>query len=234
MKGVIFSAGKGTRFLPLTNTTPKALIPVLHKPVIYYALDALAPFVDEFIIITGHLENTLISTLGNSYHNISLTYISQGDMAGTAGALWSAKEVLQSQRFLTANCDDIFYADDIANMVKHRYAMGIYPLPRSFVQPQAFSIQYDTNGVLTQFARPQDTDIYINTATGVYLLDGLIFQEAPVQFATGEYGLPHTLKQFSKKNTVHTVLFSRWFSINSPEEKMRAEDALAHPAIIPE
>ena len=38
-KAVIPVAGLGTRFLPVTRSVPKALLPVLDKPLIQYAVD---------------------------------------------------------------------------------------------------------------------------------------------------------------------------------------------------
>ena len=226
MKGVIFAAGKGTRFLPLTNTIPKALILVDEKPVIFYALDALEPFVDEFIIVVGHLSELVISSLGNTYKNKPITYVTQRDMKGTAGALWSIKDLLHGQRFIIAHCDDVIFQSDIQKMISHDYTIGIYPLHRSFTLPKTFSINHSQEGVFTGLSRPDPEDTVINTATGVYVLDDTFFQEDPIKLSNGEYGLPQTLVEFAKKNTVHTILFSQWLPVNSPEEQIRAESIL--------
>ena len=38
-KAVIPVAGLGTRFLPVTRSVPKALLPILDKPLVQYAVD---------------------------------------------------------------------------------------------------------------------------------------------------------------------------------------------------
>lgn len=53
-KAVIPAAGKGTRLLPLTKSTPKEMLPVGDKPVIRYVVEeALGAGIEEILIITG-------------------------------------------------------------------------------------------------------------------------------------------------------------------------------------
>jgi CTP:molybdopterin cytidylyltransferase MocA len=42
MKGVIIAAGYGTRFLPVTKTIPKEMLPLVTKPAIAFVMDEFA------------------------------------------------------------------------------------------------------------------------------------------------------------------------------------------------
>ena len=42
VKGMILAAGQGTRARPLTNDLPKAMVPILRKPVMEYLIEHLA------------------------------------------------------------------------------------------------------------------------------------------------------------------------------------------------
>src|SRR5664279_4807326 len=54
MKAIIPAAGLGTRFLPVTKSQPKEMLPVVDKPVIQYVVEeAIAGGVTEILIVTG-------------------------------------------------------------------------------------------------------------------------------------------------------------------------------------
>jgi len=53
-KAVIPAAGLGTRFLPITKSQPKEMIPVVDKPTIQYVVEeAVASGINDVLIITG-------------------------------------------------------------------------------------------------------------------------------------------------------------------------------------
>jgi len=52
-KAVIAAAGWGTRFLPITKSVPKELLPVVDKPIIQYAVEeAVACGIEQVIMVT--------------------------------------------------------------------------------------------------------------------------------------------------------------------------------------
>src|SRR4030042_3370515 len=52
MKGVILAGGLATRLRPLTLVTNKHLLPVYHKPMIYYPLEAMVKAGIKEILLT--------------------------------------------------------------------------------------------------------------------------------------------------------------------------------------
>ncbi len=64
MKALIFAAGLGTRLQPLTNETPKALIPVLGTPLLEIQIQKLIAFdICDIIINTHHLADQVVEFL---------------------------------------------------------------------------------------------------------------------------------------------------------------------------
>ena len=53
-KAVIPAAGLGTRFLPVTKSMPKEMLPLIDTPAIHYVVkEAVESGIDDIIIITG-------------------------------------------------------------------------------------------------------------------------------------------------------------------------------------
>lgn len=73
MKAMIFAAGLGTRLKPLTDTMPKALVPVAGKPMLEHVINKLknAGF-DEIIINVHHFAEQIIDFL-QANNNFGIT-----------------------------------------------------------------------------------------------------------------------------------------------------------------
>src|SRR5512136_3096141 len=53
-KAVIPAAGLGTRFLPVTKSMPKEMLPIIDKPAIHYVVEeAVNSGIDDILIITA-------------------------------------------------------------------------------------------------------------------------------------------------------------------------------------
>ena len=64
MKAMIFAAGLGTRLKPITDTMPKALVPVCGQPLLYHVITKLvAAGYDEIIVNVHHFPDQIIDYL---------------------------------------------------------------------------------------------------------------------------------------------------------------------------
>lgn len=78
-KVVIPVAGKGTRFLPITKTISKTLLPIIDKPVIQYLIEeAINAKIKEALIIIGPNQKDVIDyfdTNSEYVKNLMVKYI---------------------------------------------------------------------------------------------------------------------------------------------------------------
>jgi len=144
-KAVFPAAGFGTRFLPVTKSQPKEMLPIVDKPVIQYLVEeAVKAGIEEIIIVTGRgkrsiedhfdfsfeLEHTLVEkgkhSLLKEVRAISklakFVYVRQPMPLGDGHAILCAKEVVGDEPFAVLFGDDI--VDDKIPAIKQ--LMDVY------------------------------------------------------------------------------------------------------------
>lgn len=67
MKALITAGGRGTRLRPITHTNNKHLIPIANKPMIFYAIEAIAAAgIKEIgVVVNPETIDELRNALGN-------------------------------------------------------------------------------------------------------------------------------------------------------------------------
>jgi mannose-1-phosphate guanylyltransferase len=106
-KAFVLGAGLGTRLRPLTQMTPKPLIPIFHKPLITFALDHLiAAGVSSFVINTHRLADQFNDLFGNGeYAGHPVTLIHEPELLETGGGIKNAEDLLRDGPFITYSGD---------------------------------------------------------------------------------------------------------------------------------
>ncbi|MGZ7069915.1 MAG: sugar phosphate nucleotidyltransferase, partial [Methanobacterium sp.] len=108
MKGIILTAGEGTRMRPLTLTRPKTMLQVGGKPIIQYNLESLRDAgIKDIIMVVGYKREAIEDYFGNgTSFGVNITYISQEKRLGTAHAIKSVQNVIDND-FIVLNGDVI-------------------------------------------------------------------------------------------------------------------------------
>jgi mannose-1-phosphate guanylyltransferase len=109
MKALVFAAGLGTRLKPLTDTMPKALVPIDGNPLLEHVLRKLiANGFDEIIINVHHFADQIISFLGeNNNFGVRIAISDERDaLLETGGGIKKASWFFDDgQPFLVHNVD---------------------------------------------------------------------------------------------------------------------------------
>src|SRR5438046_9467480 len=91
MKGIVLAGGLGSRLFPLTKVKNKHLLPIYHKPMIYYPIETLVEAgMREILIVTGGKNaGDFLRLLGNGkeFGLAHLNYAYQEGEGGIAAAL---------------------------------------------------------------------------------------------------------------------------------------------------
>jgi UTP--glucose-1-phosphate uridylyltransferase len=143
-KAVFPVAGLGTRFLPVTKSSAKEMLPIVDKPLIQYAVEeAIAAGITELIFITGRSKRAIEDYFDKAYEletelemrgktimlevlrsilpsHVSCIYIRQAEALGLGHAVLCAKPALNNAPFAVILADDLIDAAPgaLAQMIK--------------------------------------------------------------------------------------------------------------------
>lgn len=116
-KAMILAAGRGTRLAPLTDTTPKPMLPLNGKPLIQWQIEALVRCgVREVIINLHHLGEVIENFLTDgSAFGVSIQYSREQALLETGGGIVKALPLLGDAPFWLLN-GDIWTDFDFASL----------------------------------------------------------------------------------------------------------------------
>ncbi len=217
------AAGRGTRLGPLTTDNPKTLVEISGRPILEYILSALLPLVTEAIVVVGYKGDRIQERFGLRFKNLSITYVKQRNLAGTADALWQVRSYLKPGKFLVLNGDDLYDTLDLRRCLEEELSMGLtQSIPMG---PSYEVVGLDRHGYIENWRKVLPKELFekVVIISGAYVLDHRIFNFEPVAISGKEYGLPHTILAMSKTHSVRGVIMKRWAPVNRPEDVAAAE-----------
>jgi len=129
-KAVITAAGWGTRFLPITRSQPKEMLPLVDKPLIQYCVEeAVSSGIEQIILITAlgkraiedyfdrsfeleyvleqKGETKLLQEMRELSSLVDICYIRQKEQLGLGHAILTAKGIITEEPFAVLLPDDI-------------------------------------------------------------------------------------------------------------------------------
>jgi len=103
MRALITAGGRGTRLRPLTHTSNKHLIPIANKPMIHYALEAVAAagIREVGIVINPDTGEEIRKALGDgAAFGLQVSYVMQEAPLGLAHVVQVAEPFLRGEPFV--------------------------------------------------------------------------------------------------------------------------------------
>ncbi|MAF85648.1 MAG: UTP--glucose-1-phosphate uridylyltransferase [Dehalococcoidales bacterium] len=129
-KAVIVAAGRGTRFLPITRSQPKEMLPLVNKPLIQYSVEeAVNSGIEQIFMITAmgkraiedyfdrsfeleyvleqKRETKLLQEMRQLSNLVDICYIRQKEQLGLGHAILATKDIIGEEPFAILLPDDI-------------------------------------------------------------------------------------------------------------------------------
>lgn len=176
---MVMAAGLGTRMRPLTNTMPKALVPVAGKPLIAYVLDPLVEAGVERVVVNVHAHaDQLEAYLRGRKDAEFLISDERAELLETGGGVKHARALLGDAPIFRCNSDYVWQKpgvpamralveawdptrmDSLVTVIPKARTVGFEESPGDFYQ--------DAAGRLTHRGERPDAPLH---AIGIEILD---------------------------------------------------------------
>ncbi len=188
MNAFVLAAGFGTRLRPLTDTTPKPLVPVLNVPSICYTLFLLkeAGFRRAIVNIHHHPDSLRRFFDLHDFGSLEVLLSEEPTILGTGGGLKKCEHLLDDGDFLLIN-SDIISDIDLASVVAHHRRSGLggtLVLHETPLAPQIGQVGV-RDGLVLDFRNMRGTGLLSQLIyTGTAVLGPAVFRYLSEEFSS--------------------------------------------------
>jgi mannose-1-phosphate guanylyltransferase len=227
VQAIVLVGGEGTRLRPLTNDVPKPALTLVDRPFLAYMIEWLAAHgVTEAVLACGFLPDVLRDALGDGEHaGVRLTYVTEPDRRGTAGAIRFAADALGGDledHFLALNGDVLTDLDLTALMRAHserraRATIALHPVEDSAAYGL---VGVDAVGAVTEFVEKTGEPVPGEINAGAYVLERSVLDLIP---AGREVSIEREVFPQLIGNGLGALrLDGYWMDIGTPERYLQA------------
>ena len=234
---MLFAAGLGNRMRHLTENNPKTLIPILGKPILYYALELCKSYPFKKVVINTHylhekIEQSIEEFKANNPDFPEIIVIYEEELLETGGAVKNAGNILGDKPVFTLNTDIVLQSGhnifeemiDKWNPDKMDFLLLMQPYEKAVGYAGHGDFDLDAEGKLH---RPDKEENYEYVYAGLQILKPEKVSHHPLKiFSLREYYLN------SEKVIAMRSKDVRWYHATRPEDLVNIEmDMLAHEDI---
>ena len=221
VQAVIMAGGFGTRLRPLTDDTPKPMLPIAGRPLMERTIEGLQRAGVHRINVTTHYMPEKITEHFGSGHEfgVELNYVSEDQPLGTAGALGLLGEI--DEPLLVIN-GDILTNTDFGSLVRfhHQQNALLTVGVRHYDLQVPYGVVEAENGRVIGLREKPTYDFFVNA--GVYLLDPSVRQYIPRERRYDMTDLIELLLSMEKPVASYPIL-EYWIDIGKHDDFDRAQ-----------
>lgn len=223
---VLMAGGKGERLRPLTEKTPKPLLPVGGKAIIDHNIDRLISYGVQHISVTvNYLKEQIEDHFAKPHNGVQVQTVREPKFLGTIGSIKFVKEFF-NDTVLVMNSDlftNINYEDFYLHFKEHDAEMSVAAVPYTVSVPYGI---FDLEGREIQGLIEKPTYNYYANA-GIYLIKRSALDEIPDDTFFNATDLIEKLIA-EKKKVIRFPLNGTWIDIGNPQEYQKANELVKH------
>lgn len=221
---MVLAAGRGERMRPLTDRTPKALLKVGGKPLIFWQLERLSRAGFQSIVVNhAHLGEQIVDAIGNgSRWNVAVKFSAESQALETAGGIANALPLLGAEIFAVINAD-VYTEFDFSILRRRAGEMGRQPGCLAHLVLVDNPAQHPAGDFALSggYVREQETQRMTFSGLGVYR--AVLFKE--IARGSAQSLAPLLRTAIARRQVTGEYYRGRWFDVGTPE-RLHALDTL--------
>ena len=223
---VMMAGGKGERLRPLTEKTPKPLLPVGDKAIIDHNVDRLISYgIDHISVTVNYLKEQIEDHYREPRNGVKVQTVREPQFLGTIGSIRFV-QAFYNDTVLLMNSDvftNIDYEDFYLHFHQHDAEMSVAAIPYNVSIPYGI-LDLDGRNIQGLLEKPKYT-YYANA--GIYLIKRRALDEIPEEAFFNATDLVEKLIAEGKK-VIRYPLNGTWIDIGNPQEYQKAKDLVKH------
>ena len=223
---VLMAGGKGERLRPLTEKTPKPLLPVGDKAIIDHNIDRLISYGVQHINVTvNYLHEQIEEHYKEPRNGVKIRTFLEPKFLGTIGSI-KFVDSFHNDTILVMNSDlftNIDYEDFFLHFQQYDAEMSVAAVPYNISIPYGI-LDLDGRDIKGLLEKPK-YNYYANA--GIYLIKRQALKEIPEETFFNATDLIEKLIANGKR-VIRYPLNGTWIDIGNPQEYQKAQDFVRH------
>jgi NDP-sugar pyrophosphorylase family protein len=233
-RAMVLAAGRGTRLAPLTDTTPKPLLPVAGRPLLEHILAFLrAGGIEEVVVNLHHRGDVIERHVGDgSRFGLRVRYSWEDPILDTGGGIKRAEPLLAGEPFVVVNGDSLLEMrlQDVVRFHESRRALATM-----VVRPDADARRYglieldgeDRLRRIVGLPREVPDDLRPFMFPGVHVFDPDVFRWMVPDVPYSVIRVTYLRLLMAGAPLYGFVTRARWVNIDTPAALAAADRVLA-------
>ena len=225
---MVLAAGFGTRMKPITDHTPKPLVPLAGRPLIDHAIDRLIAAGVKRVVVNTHYKAEMIHAHLAKRHDVAITFSHETELLDTGGGVKKALPHL-GEAFFVLNADVFWLNAKVPALERLARAWDPARLDAlMLVQRTVTALGYDGPGdflvdPMGRVRRRGEREVAPYLFAGIEILSQKFFEDAP----EGAFSLNKLWNRAMEADRLMALIHDgEWFHVGTPQGLADTEERL--------
>ena len=223
MKGVIISAGIGSRLWKTTKQVPKTLLPYKNGTILSTIIEQLKQAgITELIIVVGFKKNYIVDYLQKNPPSLPVTFVENLEWEkGNALSVYKVKDYIKNEPFLLSMADHLVKVEALKQIVDSPERINLLLvdpfITENFDLDDATKVKTENDYII---AIGKELTDYNAIDCGIFRLEPDFFSAVEKAVAKGKDSISNAIAELIPLKRIKSITLNKanqWLDIDTPE-----------------